>query len=173
MPKILLEIPPDEFTAEEIRQKPETVWAYLHQTAKADVEDNLYDDEAYVPDSDFFSQNDCIFGAITPEMLKEAVLGWNHNIQKELMQAITNYLNDMLQKGMESKNILLIDTAATYELKKTALAADNSFYDFSERFVDLPNEHGFTYLRSVIDQQSLEAILAEPERYAIIPIWVK
>ena len=168
MAMILLRIPQDEFTPEDVRKDPRTVWSSLHAKCKADIEEELSDPEAYVPEMYVEDEPNCILGAIEPERLQEAVMTWNEAIRNDLLQAIGEYI---LSEGSDPSERL--DTAATYSLKKAAIAADNCFFDFAERIVGLPNEKGFRYLHSLIDSRELAEIMAAPENYAIIPIYVK
>lgn len=173
MAKILLEIPQEEFSVEEVRADPRAVCLRLLDIAKGDVEDELSCPDAYVPDMDAGDLlDDCIFGAVEPDRLKAAVSVWDDAIRQELLQAIEKFLKPAKDAGV-SQDAFPLDTSVTYALKKASIAADNCFYDFAERIVDLPNENGFTYLRAVIGRESLEQIMAAPERYAIIPIYVK
>lgn len=53
------------------------------------------------------------------------------------------------------------------------MAADNCFFDFSEDIVSLPNDMGYTYLSALISDRQLSELIAAPERYAILPVWIK
>lgn len=174
MSKILMEVSLDDFSAEDIRANPQAVCQHLHAIAKSDVEDKLSDPEAYVPDFDSVEE-DYILGAVDPELLKRKAAEWNSTIWNELLQTIDQFMRDAAQNAIDKADLTadLLNSSQTYALKKAALAADNSFFDFGEYIVDLPNEMGFTYLRSTISDQQLAQVLAAPERYAILPIWVK
>lgn len=174
MPRILMEVPQDEFSAEDVRANPQAVCKHLHATAKSDVEDKLTDPEAYVPDFDEIEEG-YILGAADPELLKRQAADWNSTIWRELLQAIEQFMRDAAKNAVAKADLDadLLNSTQTYALKKAALAADNSFYDFSEHFVNLPNEMGFTYLRATISDQQLADVMAKPEQYAILPIWVK
>lgn len=171
MAMILMEIPQDEFTVEDVRQDPRGVCSRLHKIAKDDIEDQLSDPEAYVPEMYPEDDPECILGAIDPERLQEAAMKWNSDIRDNLLQAIGTYI--LAEGSRVATPAELLDTAATYGLKKAAIAADNSFFDFAEHFVNLPNENGFPYLRTQIGQRDLAKIMATPERYAIVPVYVK
>lgn len=171
MAMILLKIPQDEFTVEDVRKDPRAVCSCLHASAKADIEEELSDSEAYVPEMYAEDESECILGAIEPERLQEAVMKWNSNIRDDLLRAISEYI--LAEGSGPSAPTELLNTTVTYGLKKAAIAADNSFYDFAERFVNLPNENGFTFLRAQIERRDVEEIMAAPENYAIIPIYVK
>lgn len=171
MAMILLKIPQDEFSVEDVRQDPHAVCSRLHASAKADIEEELSDPEAYVPDLYPEDDTNCILGAIEPERLRDAVMKWNSNIRDDLLRAISEYI--LAEGSGPSAPTELLDTTVTYGLKKAAIAADNSFYDFAEHFVNLPNENGFTFLRAQIDRRDMEEIMAAPENYAIIPVYVK
>lgn len=172
MPKILMEIPMDEFSIAGIQADPQAACQRLYAIAKMEIEDALTDPEAYVPEVDCTYDQDFIIGALTPELLKAAAIGWNSEIRRGVLAAIDQFMDDVKQEGGPQADFTL-STAATYALKKAALAADNCFHDFGERIVNLPNEQGYTFLRPLIQKNNLAQILAEPERYAIIPIWVK
>lgn len=172
MARILMEIPSDDFTIEEIRTNPQAVCASLFATAKVDIEDALHDTEAYVTEMDSDIEKQCILGAIFPEQLKEAATQWNIQIQHELMRSITLYLSDVVESNVNGVTVLL-DTATTYTLKKAVLSADNCFFDFAEHFVNLPNGCGYNAIGPMLDETNLKTILEAPEWYAIIPIYVK
>ena len=173
MAKVLLEIPQEEFSVEEVRADPRAVCLRLFEIAKGDVEDELSCPDAYVPDMDACDLlEDCILGAVEPDRLRAAVSGWDNAIRQELLQAIEKFFTPAKGIGV-SQDAAPLDTPVTYALKKASIAADNCFYDFAERIVDLPNENGFTYLRALIGREPLDQIMAAPERYAIIPIYVK
>lgn len=168
---ILLKIPQDEFNIEDIRRDPRTVYRSLHRSAKLHIEEKLSDPEAYVPEIYVEDEAQCIFGAVEPGRLQEAVLQWNASIRDNLLKAIGAYI---LSEGAgQTDPAAALDTAATYSMKKATLAADNCFFDFSEFFVYPPNEQGFTWLESAISSQNLAAILAAPEQYAIVPVYVQ
>lgn len=174
MSRILLEVPLDVFSVEEICANPKAVCKYLHAIAKSDVEDALHDSEAYVPDFDD-TVDDYILGAIDPHLLKSKVSDWNAFLWQELLQTIDGFLRDAAKNAADKAdlNAELLNSAATYALKKAALAADNCFFDFAEHIVDLQNEMGFTYLCTTLSDRQLAGVMAAPEEYAIIPIWVK
>ena len=173
MAKLLVEIPQEEFSIEDVRANPRAVCPQLFDIVKGDVEDELTDPDAYVPDMDFSDlESGCILGAVEPDRLKAEVSGWDAAIRQELLQAIEKFLAYVKAPGA-SQDAAPLDTSTTYELKKVAIAADNCFYNFAEHIVNLPNENGFTYLRAVIGRETLDQIMAAPERYAIIPIYVK
>lgn len=171
MAMILMEIPQDEFTVEDVRLAPLAVCSRLHEIAKEDIEDRLSDPEAYVPEMYPEDDPECILGAIDPERLQEAAMKWNSTIRDNLLQAIGAYIS--AEGSGQATPAKLLNTATTYSLKEAAIAADNSFFDFAEHFVNLPNENGFTYLRAQIDPRDLAKIMAAPERYAIVPVYVK
>lgn len=174
MPRILLEVPQDEFSVEDIRTNPQAVCKQLHALAKSKIADNLTDPEAYVLDYDGIGE-DHILGAIEPKQMLADVLQWNFNIRLNLLRAIGGFIEYVGQIGAAKDNsaMLWLDSSATYRLKKAALSADNCFFDFAEEFVYLPNEKGCTYLSAAINDQQLEAIIAAPEHYAILPICMK
>lgn len=172
MPKILMEIPQDDFSSEDIKTDPQSACQRLYAIAKAEIEDGLTDQEAYVPEMYCTYDEDFIIGALTPEALKAAAIAWNPTIRQDLLTAIAQFMESALQDDSIKRDFAL-DTAATYGLKKAALAADNCFFDFADHIVNLPNEQGYSYLRTILHENELARILAAPERYAIIPIWVK
>lgn len=169
MAQVLMEIPSDDFSVEDILTNPREVYLRLHRRARMDIESEMTDPEAYVPDADDY--DDCIIGAIEPERLKKAVIKWNPSIGQALLRAIEKFL-DTRNKDY-GQVALQLDTETTYELKKAAIAADNNFFDYADHFVALPNENGFTYLQTVIQDRDFAKIMAAPEKYAIIEIQVK
>lgn len=92
MSMILMEIPQDEFTVAEVRQDPRAVCSRLHKIAKDEIEDELSDPEAYVPEMYPEDDPECILGAIEPERLQEAARKWNSSIRDNLLQAIGAYI---------------------------------------------------------------------------------
>lgn len=174
MPKIFLAVPQDEFSVEDIRTNPQAVCQRLHELVKLEVEEHLADPEAYVVDYDG-DMIGHILGAVEPEQLRSAAAEWNSNIRRNLLLAIGQLIEDVGQMGVAAtnSNTLWLDSATTYNLKKAALAADNCFFDFAEDILNLPNDMGYTYLSAIISDQQLAAIMAAPEQYAILPIWVK
>ena len=171
MAMILLQIPQDEFSIEDVQADPDAVCLRLHKIAKEHIEDELSDPEAYVPEMYEEEKPSCILGAVEPERLITAVQRWNGCIHDDLLRAIGEYI---LAEGSEQPEpAAQLDTAETYSLKKAALAADNCFFDFAAMIVDLPNEKGGAYLKAIISGQELSAIQAAPEKYAIIPVQVK
>lgn len=171
MAMILLKIPQDEFSVEDVRQDPRAVCSRLHATAKDEIEAQLSDPEAYVPKLYPEDDPDCILGAIEPERLQEAIMSWNAGIHDDLLRAIGEFIS--AEGAGQASPAEMLNSAVTYGLKKAAIAADNSFFDFADRFVNLPNENGYTFLRAQIDRRDMEEIMAAPENYAIIPIYVK
>lgn len=162
MARILMQIP-EGFDTNEISEKQEELYSILYETAKEDIYNELEDPDVYVCDLDMLSVDDCIFGALKPELLMKTVLNWNSKIEKNLRSAISSFQNSNANLG----------NAITYGLKVAAIAADNCFYAYAEDIVDLMYESKYHMLKSIISDKDLAEILNAPESFAIIPIYIK
>lgn len=131
------------------------------------------DKEAYLA-VDALDDTCAVFGMDNPEAILCAAQEWNKQIQADLRAAITEFTKtlDVFSAACDTRASL--DTSATYNLKKAAMAADNDFYSFAEYALYIPNaKNGALYFRTVLEAEDLQCIQSFPKKYAIIEIEAK
>lgn len=125
--------------------------------------------EAYIS-TDCAEDMDALFGRDEPFLLTVEAQGWNKAIQTEFARSLKNFIekNPDWEKGE-----ITLDNSDTYTLKKTAIAVDNSWYDYAERMTYLDNEFSFDYFQPALTDEQLKKIADNPEDYVIVDITVK
>lgn len=131
------------------------------------------DKEAYLA-VDALNDTCTIFGMDNPEEILYAARDWNDQLRTDLQVAITEFSKMIDASRTDGGTKVGLDNAATYNLKKAAMAADNDFYSFAEYALYIPNaRNGALYFRTVLEAEDLQLIQAFPEKYAIIEIEAK
>ena len=145
----------------------------LASVLQAEYNDAANDSEAYLA-TDYIDYEEALLGSEEPLGLLKVVHNWNLHIQKTLHSALTDIIRryGSIEK-LNPENITL-DDSLTYDLKKAAMAADNSFYDFAEAAVYIPaGASNALYFRTVLTPYDISRIKAAPQEYALIDIPAK
>ena len=123
-------------------------------------------------DSDGFAKGiGFIDGAETPNVIIDMARNWNRDIEKRFQQALETVNAHVTENP--TPNILHYRPWLTcprpyiYELKKAAMALDNSFYDFAERALLIDDHNIFT---TVLKPEELADIEANPQNYVSITV---
>ena len=131
------------------------------------------DKEAYLA-VDALDDTCTIFGMDNPEAILCAARGWNDQLRTDLQVALTEFTKTLDASRIDCNTRAGLDNAATYNLKKAAMAADNDFYSFAEHALYIPNaRNGALYFRTVLEAEDLQCIQEFPEKYAIVEIEAK
>lgn len=105
----------------------------------------------------------CIFGRETPKTIVQEAEKWNDRLRTNVLAAMSDVVTLV--------EPIPLDTPATYELKKAAIALDNSFYAFADYATLLSNDHAC--LTAIVRDEHLQTIREHPENYAIIEVYPK
>lgn len=145
----------DSMTAEERRQE-------LYSLTKTIYEWSSDDDEAYLCDS----IGECVFGFEEPERLRNVVREWNPGIIGDFRFALEAIMQEERVNGT-----IQIDSSASYEMKKAAMALDGDFYPFAGKATCLGEAQN--YFSTYVKPTELEEIMMDPSDFAMIEVYPK
>lgn len=133
---------------------------------------NLYENsisdcsDAYLADPISFDNVSCVFGFESPIAIVELAKKWNAQIVENFEVAVKK-----LEEIKKSTGSYPIDSPETYEMKKAAMALDNSFYDFAD------TASGVNRWRSsfsaLLSDEDMRAIEQNPSIFALIEVYPK
>lgn len=132
-----------------------------------DAVSEVYNDCCGVSDAYLASQEpheiQCIFGREAPKTIVQEAEKWNDRLRTDFLAAMSDVVTLV--------DPIPLATIATYELKKAAMALDNSFYAFADYATLLSDDHAC--LTAIVRDDHLQAIREHPENYAIIEVYPK
>lgn len=132
------------------------------------------DSEAYVyrpDDTDSFAEEiEYADGSAEPDKIRDAASNWNRTIQDQFDQALIRAEGEVKIGPDHRRQWLGIPSSCIYDLKKAAMALDNSFYDFAEHALLVNGKNFFT---TILSERELADVMAHPERYSLIDVTVK
>lgn len=169
--RVLLRLNPDE-RAECVT--PDETATHAFNMVKSEYNDSASCDDAYLydPGDDIESaaeEHDLIDGAVHPEEIIAIAQAWNQRLMDEFDRALAE-LQKSVPLGPNGKHDWLSQPQKIYDLKKAVVAIDGSFYDFAEDVL-LVNEAN--YFTTVLTDEQLAAIIANPELYVCIEVHPK
>lgn len=115
-----------------------------------------------------YEENDFVFGAVKPSILKEISSNWNTKIKQQFLDA----LNKVVPKKMNPEE-LPMNTLETYNLWAAARELDNCWWHDTNHAVYLLNWYGYPYFRVTLDEAMEEDILNHPENYIVFEVTVR
>lgn len=154
----------------------------LQAELRSEIEDRLDVSDAYILEFSDMDAEDYLVGRFEPEQLLMEVRNWNQRIITAFAQAIDVIDQRVCDCGLTWReaiirnsefHVLKLNSNETYELRKCVSAIDGHFMTFYDYMVYLPNDCGFPYARTLLKDEELAAIEANPERYAIMSIYIK
>lgn len=144
----------------------------LFRIASYHYNEDCSDSEAYLwepPDSyEMAKELSLLDGKTDPEALKTVAKDWNNSLARNFDTALAAILT-ATQSSEGPDRWLAASSTQIYDMKKAAMALDNDFYAFAE-YALLVNDK---YITTRLQDKELDAILAEPEDYAIITVHPK
>lgn len=108
-----------------------------------------------------------IFGSKHPNEIVNAAKTWNRRIEQEFTQAMLGLIAETGPEDNLDRHWLGAGAPAIYRMKCAATALDSAFYPFAEQMLFLSNSQ-FT---AVLQPDERNAILAHPERFALINVY--
>lgn len=169
--KILAKLPDDAIPAE-AANTPSLLNDSIFPTLKMCYEAQAECSDAYL-DIKQVQASAVIFGFESPEDIRKVAWGWNFRIGTELADAIKSIVLASAPSGrLEcfSSSALQLDTPMSYRLKKAAIAADNSWFDFADYMTLLPNDVGAFDFHPLLSDASCKLIMDNPEEYFLLEV---
>ena len=152
---------------------PNEVAAGAFSSVQSQYEDEASLDDSYLyepDDPETFADELCLVDGLTdPERIKEIARGWNKRIQDEFDRCVTA-IHHAPQDLDGTVMYLQAAPSTIYDMKKAAMALDNSFYDFAENLLLVVREGYFT---TILKDEDLADIEAHPENYVKIDVSAK
>ena len=145
--------------------------AFSSVSSQYETEASISDSYLYKPDDpdNFAEEVNLVDGTTNPDEIKSIAKSWNDHIQDNFdkclraMSASPQDLDGTVQYLMAAHDTI-------YEMKKAAIALDNSFYDFAEDLLLIVPEGYFT---TIIPPNQMAEIEANPENYVKIDVTAK
>ena len=180
MARILVRIPDDIEDAGKLTRSE--LCSRIFHTLKSDLEDELNVSDAYIVDFQDSDADDYLLGRFEPDRMLSEVQGWNRDIILSFAAAIDPLEKRAQKHGLtisealahnDELEFLKSDSQETYELRQSICAIDNYFTTYAQCMNYLPNACDFPYARTLLEPDELADIKAEPEKYAVISVYIK
>lgn len=180
MTRVLVEMPNELLLDGELSRTE--LCGELQAELRSEIEDKLDVSDAYILEFSDLDAKDYLVGRFEPERLLMEVRSWNQRIIAAFAQTADVIDQRVRASGLTWReaiirnnefHVLKLNSNETYELWKCAGAIDGHFATFYDYMVYLPNECGYPYARTLLKDEELAAIEANPEGYAIMSVYIK
>lgn len=119
--------------------------------------DTVCDKEAYLA-TDCCTEDDFIFGADAPGIIRKAAENWNSKIENRLHTCID------LFRCMPRATTL-------FDLEKAIMAANDGLHTFADEAVLIPEEKGsYYYMHSKLHADQYKQVVQNPADFAIVEV---
>ena len=135
-------------------------------------EASLDDSYLYRPDEPdgFAEELNFVDGQSNPDEIRKIARTWNDGIQRDFDEAV-EVMRAQTPKAPDGTHLWLqAPSSVRYDMKKAAMALDNSFYDFAKDLLLVVNGGYFT---TILSADQLADIEAHPENYVKIDVYAK
>lgn len=155
--------------------KPNDVALWAFSRISDQYNEQASDKEAYLTynDTDLAAAAlDLVDGRVKPEAIRETANKWNARIDADFADAMARLIVDA-PAAVDGQPVQYTKTEnrnTIYNMKKAAMALDDSFYCFGE-YALLVNKYG--YFTTVLQPDQWEDILAHPEMYLTLEVYTK